>query len=482
MEQDLTLPEPISIHYKKISNIIDNIFSKKKEEVLTWAGSDVLCQLIYLYLFKKYGHNCLFSLSITGRNRPEGYVEHVEPMEKIPETTDIPLSKSSPRSRSSSRSRSRSSSKSRSRSKTNLESMQEQIPQIIEQMEQSNISNISPEFAPPNVSQSPPSSSSKIKYGGGAMQSGIEKYGDITDRGVYEIASDAFIRCYNTGMQLIICPLFLETTTGELFGRRHANILLFKRETNTFEVFEPIGHYYESQEHGTAWRDEAIHNFVSIINSKNGTSFKYNKVNITCPKLGLQLIEEALNATEPKEEQEGGGYCAVWSLFFTELVLANPYITQLELTRTLFDSEVYNEESVIKVGRRLRNMIRGYIYLIYEVLENYFSFLFEGKSANLIFKQDIIGNTSTSEAIIQIYINIEMELLKTGLTLNEWVLTIDVNDYPPIFKKIIKHMSEHDIFSDIIPGRTGGGKRNKNLYRKTRRHNRNKVRKTKRRY
>ena len=427
--EHITLPCSISISDRRISTIIDDVISKKKDEVLTWVGSNEIIKLIYIYLFKKYGHNCLFVLSIEGQDPPKGY-KPVASLEK-------------------------------------KESDEEEFPPFELAKTETRSRQNSIEF-PPSALQN----AGRKQRGSGAEQSGTAKYGDLTEKRVYDVASESFMKCYDRGLPLIICPLFL-TTYGDPvapFGVKHANLLFFRRETNSFEVFEPYGSYLEISEEnepesgGTKWRDEAITNFVSTINSKYGTSFVYTPITKSCPFLGLQILEASIGEKMP---QEGEGYCGVWNLFFTELILTNPKLTQRQITDELFGENLIGDESRLRIGRRLRNIIRGYVYLIYEVLEKYFSFIIKDQSIRDIFN-NFIENKDTYESFIKVYTDIEMDFIKSGLNFNEWVNQIDLTDRskPPLYLEILVFMDEHDIFSDLIPRetkkcRSGGGIRRK---------------------
>lgn len=413
--EHIRLPCSIPISDRRISAIIDDVISKKKDEVLTWVGSDEIIKLMYIYLFKKYGHNCLFVLSIEGQDPPKGY-KQIVPLEKKESDEEFPpfeLADTETRSRQN-----------------------------------------SIEF-PPSALQN----AGRKQRGSGSGQSGTAKYGDLTEKRVYDIAAESFMKCYERGLPLIICPLTLRTYgfPDAPFGVKHANLLFFRRETNSFEVFEPYGSYFERNEEdapevgGSKWRDEAITNFVSTINSKYGTSFVYTPITQTCPFFGVQILEASIEAQQP---QEGEGYCAVWNLFFTELILTNPELNQEQITDKLFGENLIGGESTLRIARRLRNIIRGYVYLIYEVLEKYFSFIIKGESIRDIFN-NFRENMTKYESLIKVYVDIEMDFIKSGLTFNEWIWQVDVGaDKPPVYLEILEYMDKHDIFSDLIPRET----------------------------
>ena len=75
-EQVIELPQPIHSPSRRVSDIIDLVLSKRQLYILTWIGKDEICELIYLYLFKKYGHNCMFSLNVIGRTVPLKFLKY----------------------------------------------------------------------------------------------------------------------------------------------------------------------------------------------------------------------------------------------------------------------------------------------------------------------------------------------------------------------------------------------------------------------
>jgi len=93
-----------------------------------------------------------------------------------------------------------------------------------------------------------------------------------------------------------------------------------------------------------------------------------------CPYLyGFQGLE---SRASKKEKIEGAGYCAAWSMFFTELALKNPTVSSDKLIDI-----VYNKVNGIKGSDYLRRIIRGYVNIISEKLEKYYEILFGEKTS-----------------------------------------------------------------------------------------------------
>ena len=93
--------------------------------------------------------------------------------------------------------------------------------------------------------------------------------------------------------------------------------------------------------------------------------------NVVCPHIyGLQGLESL--STRVKYPLQGKGYCAAWSMFFTELVLKNPTVPTNELLNIIISKFDKNME---KKSNYLRQIIVGYVNLIHNKIEKYFQFI-----------------------------------------------------------------------------------------------------------
>ena len=167
--------------------------------------------------------------------------------------------------------------------------------------------------------------------------------------------AEQFKRCYNKGSDMIIIPL--RYATGPSSG--HANFLLFKRNPNhIIERFEPYGTIISPR-----FVDKAINYFIAKINKLIDKPIRYSPIEESCPQIGIQYREEYIDA-QLKQANEGGGYCVIWSMFFTELSLANPQLNFKELTDIIYN--------INTPGFYMRDISRGYVYLFYEKMAKYF--------------------------------------------------------------------------------------------------------------
>ena len=119
------------------------------------------------------------------------------------------------------------------------------------------------------------------------------------------------------------------------------------------------------------------------------TKIKLIESSKVCPRFsGLQEMEgfNSLNILDG----EPIGYCLAWSLFFAELCLANPEFPSSDLITYIYN--VFSSMKDIEKGNYLRNMIRGYSFIINEKIEKYFSILYNN---NLSVEENIIQQNPT---------------------------------------------------------------------------------------
>lgn len=189
------------------------------------------------------------------------------------------------------------------------------------------------------------------------------------------------VKCIERDSEIIIIPLKLVFESDEKLSG-HANILVYRKKYNHIEHFEPHGSHYAGKYY--EWFVNSINKllriFVECINQElhdRGAFIDNQEKPIeliesdkVCPYLrGFQYHEEKSSYMK-MFEKEGGGYCAAWSMFFTELCLRNPHMTSSEII-----SYVFNQDIKYYIGDYFRKIIRGYALFINEKIINYFSFL-----------------------------------------------------------------------------------------------------------
>jgi hypothetical protein len=225
--------------------------------------------------------------------------------------------------------------------------------------------------------------------------------------------------CIRRKPDSIVIPLYLKTSKGG-----HANILIYRKKNNVIEHFEPHGAQYSRTDIKTnnlinLKLDEFIDTLNATLKKDNILPVTIIRSNDVCPFIdGFQNLEG--RSTMPKLKLEGGGYCAAWSMFFTELALKNPTISSNQLLNI-----IYNKLEKDTQSNYLRRVIIGYVNLIYDKIEKYFSFITGSKLT--VSDIDKLLETGKSDDFILEYntiINIETELLNNPSLTKEAYLDI----------------------------------------------------------
>jgi hypothetical protein len=170
----------------------------------------------------------------------------------------------------------------------------------------------------------------------------------------------------NTEQEVLIIPMSIlyHEDDGPV---GHSNMLIYRKSLNVLEHYEPHGKQILSKTNINL----DIKNIMKIIVNKMNTlnkqdKYKYYKGNIkyippnnTCIyNEGLQVIENQLFLPNYIKEIEKGGVCSVWSIFFAELSLMNPYMTSKEILDNII-------ETIESNSQQTKNVIRGYLDYLY---------------------------------------------------------------------------------------------------------------------
>lgn len=198
------------------------------------------------------------------------------------------------------------------------------------------------------------------------------------------------LRCICRAEKIMIIPfgLLIHDKNGE---SGHANLLIYRKNSNQLEHFEPHGDKYRGRdmvkvnETIDAYLDDLVEQINEGIRHNNEEEEHNNrgryeeiqqitlvKANNVCPRIrGVQALEGA--STIPKNLAiEPGGYCSAWSMFFTELCLKNPEIP----SRQIYEEVMKKTELYSNQDDYLRNIIRGYTCFINNKLAKHYSQIF----------------------------------------------------------------------------------------------------------
>lgn len=118
----------------------------------------------------------------------------------------------------------------------------------------------------------------------------------------------------------LIIPLGIGLSHGS-----HANIIIYDKDTNSIERFEPYGsNYPPGFNYNPINLDLILKNlFLNYFNDK----LKYFAPSDYEPKIGFQFLD-AMTYDKEKNIGDTGGFCAAWSLWYVEMRIINKNISR----------------------------------------------------------------------------------------------------------------------------------------------------------
>jgi hypothetical protein len=183
---------------------------------------------------------------------------------------------------------------------------------------------------------------------------------------------DNFLNCIKNGNNVIIIPLLLQFADGT----HHANMLVYRKDLNTIEHFEPHGSFLDLRKDYGDKITMILQLLVDKINEINTTpkarfygtlrtNIRLMPSNEVCIRgRGLQAIQSELASFSI----EGAGYCQMWSLLFAELALLNPSMSSTEILENIYRLLARQDGPVF-----LSNIIRGYVSMLGDEISLYLS-------------------------------------------------------------------------------------------------------------
>lgn len=153
-----------------------------------------------------------------------------------------------------------------------------------------------------------------------------------------------FNKCINNqNIRFIIIPLGIELVEGS-----HANYLIFDKKTYEIERFEPYG---SSSPYKFNYDSKLLDNILAFKFSEINEKIKYISPHLFLPKIGFQYLD----VYESKTTKIGdpGGFCALWSIWYTEMRLKYPDIDRKSIVGKLM-------KQIKSSNTSFKNLIRNY--------------------------------------------------------------------------------------------------------------------------
>jgi hypothetical protein len=261
----------------------------------------------------------------------------------------------------------------------------------------------------------------------------VEEYEQIS---VYlEILAKKLVNCINNDVNIIIIPLGLTLFyPGKEESSGHANVLIYRKKFNHIEHFEPHGKTgsFDNEKLNRSI-DLFLKLFVEYVNIEllkhktpaqiqNLKPIELIESNKVCPRLrGFQSIEENSEILKFKEI-EGGGYCAAWSMFFTELCLKNPEMTSNQIIESIFSAAFY-KSLFFTTEDYFRHIIRGYVTFINEKISTYFKFLLDDNKIDIAkIKKMTLDESILLTEKMKMIISIEVSLTVNPNAIDERIM------------------------------------------------------------
>ena len=251
----------------------------------------------------------------------------------------------------------------------------------------------------------------------------------------------------NTDQEVLIIPLNL-LYPGKNGPSSHSNMLIYRASLNVLEHYEPHGKKIK-----TSYNPHINLNIIKIMkiivdkmnarNKEHNYIFYKKKIKYIPPKntciynKGLQLIEGALFLSENIRKIESEGLCVIWSIFFAELTLMNPFLTSSEILDNVINCVDMN--ACVQKSQKTKNVIRGYLDYVYNKINPIVKKLI-GKNIQNIQEENLsekIINTVSSDVFENIHNNYMSRKFKK------------YNKYD--MKKYFEEPEEDDVFMELTP-------------------------------
>ena len=244
--------------------------------------------------------------------------------------------------------------------------------------------------------------------------------------------------CIKNNQNIILIPVVILFTKREA----HANVLIYNSKFKSFSLFEPYGTINTIQDLETLLFDFLINEINKLIPSDK--KVKYEPSYSVCPSFfSMQRLEETTSTIVKNVKVESGGYCVIWSLFFSELVLANPERTVKQLYSDIY-GYLLIDVGMGNAANYLRYIARGYVKVVNEKLNKYFNVLYDTNMDMTHYvkfvKELPLSTYNLYNKIFNIYMTVMYELQLT--TIDELYNTYELFKLEPNNKLKLKNKDD----------------------------------------
>ena len=190
------------------------------------------------------------------------------------------------------------------------------------------------------------------------------------------------LECIKESKDVFVVPITLGESNDPI---KHANLLIYKKENNVFQLFEPHGISNIYIDEKGPFIDSFIASIVDIMNTMKDESMpeiKFEPTEITCPviageKLGFQAFSDVFSVSEHNINIKGT--CLSWSTLIGFLALENPALSTKEIvdliTKMVTEHDKYYN---------FTNIILGFIVYTTEYIKTYLNNLTDSELGDKI--------------------------------------------------------------------------------------------------
>jgi len=250
--------------------------------------------------------------------------------------------------------------------------------------------------------------------------------------------SKQLVECIKKGEKTIIIPFWY--TLG-MSG--HANVLIYRKDLNQLEHFEPHGGGFRDDPSKQNSINRVIASLINVVNSyfkKNDIQqVKYIDASQVCPYIkGLQTLE--IKSILKRKKNEPPGYCAAWSMFFSELCLKNPELSSSEIMNNIYNYLTTKPSA----EDYLKKVIRGYAGYIFVTVNKYLEIFFKPK----LTVDDLInyGKTRRIDKLIKLdkALGILTEIESRALLYPDFNLEKELKEVKKIYRQKTKGLTQEE--------------------------------------